>query len=493
MARKRKIIWPAFPVWLVITLIIVIFLRIPSLFYPYSYGDQGIYLTLGQAIRQGLVLYREIHDNKPPLLYLLAAISGSLFWFQVILMVWSLGAICVFWRLARYFFEEKVRPIFVATLLFAFLTTWPHLEGNLANAEIFMILPILAGLLLTFWNKKHETIRLLGAGALFSTAVLLKVPAGFDFFALGLFLLFFLSPKNWRMIFKKGLLLLAGFSLPLLLFSLYFIINDAFLPFLQAGFLQNIGYLSSWKGKSQGMIFNSGFILRVFSLFALTLFLWLTRKKLDKNLIFFSLWLIFSLFGATLSERPYPHYLIQVLPAASFLVGLLVAKIKKIERLLILFFLGLLLFSQQYFHFWGYPTISYYQNFLDWVTRQKTNEEYLQYFNANLPRNQQIASFLAQQTTPDERIFIWGEDAPCLYALTRRLPSGRYTANYHVKDFNGYQETVEALEKSQPKYIILLDQKDDFPQLQLILTRDYHPFSTLDGATLFFRKSFEMK
>jgi len=483
---------PSLPVWLVIILTVVIFLRIPSLFYPYSYGDEGIYLTLGQAVRQGLTLYREIHDNKPPLIYLLAAISGSLFWFRTILMVWSLGTIIVFWRLGRCLFKNKTRPVLIATVLFALLTTWPRLEGNIANAEIFMILPILAGFLLVLCGKKQETLRFLGAGALFSSAVLFKVTAGFDFAALGLLLFFSLSFKNWRTIVRQGFLLLAGFSLPLFFFGLYFMIQDAFLPFIQAGFLQNIGYLSSWKGKSQGMIFNTGFILRTSSLLVLTIFFWLTRKKLNKNLIFLCLWLIFSLFGATLSERPYPHYLVQALPTASLLVGLLIANIKKFERLLVLFFLGLLLFVQQYFNFWEYPTITYYQNFLDWATRQKTNEEYLRYFNPNLPRNRQIASFLLHHTTSDERIFIWGEDAPCLYALTRRLPPGRYTANYHIKDFNGYQETIDAIKSVRPKYIIVLDTEDAFPQLDLILAKDYHPFSTLDGAILFFRKNFKV-
>jgi hypothetical protein len=480
------------PVWLVAILLVVIFLRIPSLFYPYSYGDEGIYLTLGQAVRQGLTLYRDIHDNKPPLLYLLAAISGSLFWFQVILMIWNLGTIIVFWKLAQHFFKEKFLPLFSSTILFALLTTLPLWEGNIANAEIFMILPILAGFWLVLSGKKREELRFLGAGTLFSLAVLFKVPAGFDFVALGLFLLFSLSLKSWQVTLKKGVLLLAGFSLPLLLFSLYFIIKGAFLPFLQAGLLQNIGYLSSWKGKSQGMIFNTGFILRVFSLLTLTLFFWLTRKKPDKNLVFLGLWLIFSLFGATLSERPYPHYLIQVLPPVSLLVGFFFNQIRNVERLFILFCLCLFLIAHQHFHFWGYPTIAYYQNFFAWVTRQKTNEEYLQYFNSNLPRNQQIASFLFHHTTAGERVFIWGEDAPCLYALSRRLPPGRYAANYHIKDFNGYQETLEAITSVQPKYIVILDQKDEFPQLGMILAEDYLPFSSLDGANLFFRKTFRV-
>ena len=213
---------------------------------------------------------------------------------------------------------------------------------------------------------------------------------------------------------------------------------------------------------------------------------------MNKNLIFLGLWLIFSLFGATLSERPYPHYLIQVIPAATLLFGFLFSKIKWVGKGLAIFLLLLCFVSYYYFNFWGYPTITYYQNFLDWTTGQKTNEEYLQYFNANLPRNHQIASFIIHHTSPEERVFIWGEDAPCLYALSRRLPPGKYTANYHIKDFNGYQETIEAIESAQPKYIVILDEKDEFPQLDLILTHHYHPFSTLDGATLFFRKTFEV-
>src|SRR3989344_3742093 len=60
--------------WLVVFSVV---LRITSWFEPYWYGDEGIYLVLGQALRRGLVFYRDIHDNKPPLLYLLAAVAGG--------------------------------------------------------------------------------------------------------------------------------------------------------------------------------------------------------------------------------------------------------------------------------------------------------------------------------------------------------------------------------------------------------------------------------
>ena len=63
--------------------LIFLFLRLPSLFEPYWYGDEGIYLTLGQGVRKGLVLYQQIHDNKPPTLYYLAALGQTVFGFRL--------------------------------------------------------------------------------------------------------------------------------------------------------------------------------------------------------------------------------------------------------------------------------------------------------------------------------------------------------------------------------------------------------------------------
>ena len=70
--------WGKLAKWLVIheailiILGVVVFLRVPSLFEPYWYGDEGIYLTIGRAMRGGMELYKEVHDNKPPLLYVVA-------------------------------------------------------------------------------------------------------------------------------------------------------------------------------------------------------------------------------------------------------------------------------------------------------------------------------------------------------------------------------------------------------------------------------------
>ena len=51
------------PNWLFIILAIVLILRIPTFFEPYSYGDEMIYLALGEAVRQNIPLYRGIHPS----------------------------------------------------------------------------------------------------------------------------------------------------------------------------------------------------------------------------------------------------------------------------------------------------------------------------------------------------------------------------------------------------------------------------------------------
>ena len=50
---------PDIPGWLLAILSSVFLLRIPSFFEPYYYGDEMIYMTLGQGVRQGLTLYKE--------------------------------------------------------------------------------------------------------------------------------------------------------------------------------------------------------------------------------------------------------------------------------------------------------------------------------------------------------------------------------------------------------------------------------------------------
>ena len=117
MARKRLSFF-------IIIFIVALVLRLPSLFEPYWYGDENIYLVMGQALRKGLVFYKEIHDNKPPLLYLLAALAGNVFSFRFILLLWHLATIYFFFKLSHLLFKKE-KIAFILTLIFTVFSTIP--------------------------------------------------------------------------------------------------------------------------------------------------------------------------------------------------------------------------------------------------------------------------------------------------------------------------------------------------------------------------------
>jgi len=475
------------PLWLFILFLTIFILRIPSFFYPYAYGDECIYLTLGEAIRHGVTLYKNIHDNKPPLLYLLAGISGNLFWFKILLAFWNLVTIYAFFLVAKCFFPKKRFLNRLSVWLFAFLTTLPFLEGNIANAEIFMILPILAGILRLFCGKKRSANTFFVAGIFFSLAACFKMPAVFDFFSCFIFFAFF-TKQNFKEKFKNLKFFTLGFFLPLATTFVYFFLKGAFGQYVSASFLQNIGYLSSWEAGSHKLnLSQSGLMIRTLILLAFVFIFYLIRKKLEKTSVFIFLWFSFSLYASLLSGRPYPHYLIQILPPLCLLLVLLLSQ-KLSEKTVSAVLFLILSFSLNHINFWSYPNWPYYKNFIQFVFGAKNNIEYLKHFGSDVPYNYEIARFLLNNTQKEERVFIWG-DSPCVYALSRRLPVGRYTASYHIIDFNGFQETLQALKEQKPRFIIdLKDEKRPFPYFNSFIDKNYSPIKEIGSAQIYISK-----
>jgi hypothetical protein len=481
--------------WLPILLVAVFFLRLPSLFEPHSYGDEGVYLTVGLAIRKGLLLYRDIFDNKPPFLYLLAALSGGMiFWFRFLLLASVLASIYFFQKLAEKIFSSS-SAVKAATLAFALLTTIRLIEGNIANAEIFILLPIIAGFYLVFHlleQKAKDNWGFFAAGLILSASFLLKVPAVFDFGVIFAFLLFFREKKKILHFGWGEAFLLAGYLLPILLTGLFFLSRGAFVQFFDACFKQTFGYLFSWKTGnhvfSLTSLVKSDLLIRGAILLVGLGLLFSQRKKLTLPLVLIPLWFLLALFGATLSGRPYPHYLIQVVPPLSLAIGLLLEPQKRVKWFLVAGLLGILTLSQVRYHFWSYPTLTYYQNFLELVTKQKSRENYLAFFGSETPQIYELAQFVNENTAPDERIFVWGNN-PHLYALSRRLPVGPYTVAYHIQDFHQEKFIATLIGQKLPSLIIIGREPPLPPAFRIFLDEKYRLIKRTTDFTLWQRRA----
>jgi len=500
---KKAKVWIEKHEGLILIILLVVILRIPSLYEPYWYGDEGIYLVLGQAVRKGLVLYRDIHDNKPPMLYWLAAVANNVYYFRLMLMIWFGVGVGVFYKFMKVLFPNNKKAWYVSTLAMIGLTTVT--EGNIANAEIFIVLPVTLAMYWAYVKKESaKWWEWIGIGLLFCTGFMLKVPAGFDFAALVVWFLIFSGKDGWafskkslaviikNIIDKRLWLLIIGFLLPIGLSLIYYAKAGGFEPYLRSALMQNIGYLSSWE---TGEHSNSGFssqsgLLNRAGLLALSLagFYWVAKRfKISKGASLIVVWFLMGLFGALLSERPYPHYLIQPAVPLAILISYFLFGRRKVLKLVILFFsLGAGWFYYQ-IRFWNYPIIPYYQNYIDYSLRRKSLEEYRNYFDPRVNQTYELAEYVKKRTKSDERIFIWG-DEPFVYALADRLPTGRYTVAYHVVDFNGYKETMEAFDKFQPRVVVVMEyEKRPFPKLMTRLMIDYTKVDKIGHGVIYRR------
>ena len=475
------------PNWLVVVLAVVLVLRIPSFFEPFAYGDETIYLTLGEGIRQGATLYQKVYDNKPPLLYLLAAVAGNVFWFKAALAFWNVATIILFWKLAAALFPNKERFQKASTVIFALLTTLPLLEGNIVNAEILMIGPIIAAFVILF-TKKLDFKNIFLSGTLFGLATLFKVPAAFDLPVIVVYWLITagLKKDDLKITLRRSLYLSLGFLAPIGLSLVWFFLAGALGDYVRAAFLQNIGYLSSWRPGDVAKPFierNLPLLIRALVVAVGAVILFLKRKVLTPKFIFFTLWLLFGLFAVALSERPYPHYLIQVAPSVSFLLAILVTE-KTVEQSLTIIPLFLAILVPVYYKFWVSSTSAYYLRFLRFAVGQVSKEGYLASFGQRVPTHYKLADFVTSSSRPNEKIFVWGPDSSAVYALSRRLPPTKYVADYHINEFSTKKAEVAKLTQNPPKFIIILPDAKGFTELTPILRKSYLLISEIDGAEI---------
>ncbi len=447
-------------------------LRLPSIIEPYWYGDEGVYEVIGRALRSGRILYSQIWDNKPPLLYVIYAIfSGDQFYVRLASAIVGIFSLVVFFMIARKFFRNQI-AVYVSTAFFGLLFGTPILEGNIANAENFMVLPTLISFYLLFCVKsKNNFIRVGIAGVILSLSFLTKIVAVFDFaaFSIILFALRFFDEISFARAkiideiksaiggFQKEAIYAAAFALPIFIVFVYFIAVGAFPDFFRAVFSQNVGYVAY----GNYFLFPNGLLyFKLFLLFLSILIVTRYRKIVGQEGLIIFIWLAFSMFNAFFSARPYTHYLLVLLPSFCLLVGYIIEN-RKLFAFSIPLCLIILIIIESTFKLNFKRVIPYYLNYLNFVTGNISAEQYQSFFDKNTPHDYKLASFIRTKTMPSDNIFVWGDSAQ-IYFLSNKLPPGRYTVSYHITFYkDATSETRAAILKSRPKYIIQIKEGEE--------------------------------
>lgn len=416
-------------------------------------------------MQRGAVLYRDIWDNKPPLLYLIYAIIPTLLWAKITATAFVLGTT---------YFTYKISKNYLASLLTGCLLSLPLLEGTIANAELYFTLPIVIAAYLILKNKFPPLI----IGALLTIAFLLKVPAAFDF--AGIFLAYIVIHKKIKAPFLASLVLLA--SLALLLF--YFYLNHGLNDFIIAAFSQNSSYVSVAAGplsKLSNPLFIKAFLVLLASLALLVLF---AKKRITKELLFLTLWFAFSLYGALLSGRPYMHYLLQIVPPAIILFFYI---IRHSKIFLIPYIFILIIIAKMFTGAFYLGNIAYYQNWFDYMSERKTWSQFVNSFDSRTLNSYNTANFIIQNSNPNDKIFVWG-DAAFIYVISNRTPATKFIQAHHLTTINpkNYQLVIQKLEKEKPK-LILVSRPGHFffPELEDLIKKKYHYVATFEDLYVY--------
>lgn len=477
---------------LFVILLVTFLMRLPSLFEPFWYGDEGIFAAVGRALNFGKILYIDTWDNKPPMIYLTyAAIFNlfgvSMFGLRLVTAIVVLVTTACIYEIAIKLTSKK--RALIAAFVFGLLTSLRIFEGNLALTEIFMILPITAAMLLAIY-RKFDFVSLFCAGFLFAVASLYKQVGAFEAGALGIFLFFYL--KSFKKFFVSGLILTAGFAIPYLLTVLYFAKQGIVGEFIFGAFTYYQIYLD--ESPQFTILVN---LLKYLPIITIIVYCLILKRRGHKiGLLYLILfWMAFSFLGSYFSGRAYGHYLVQAIPSLS-LALVLIRKDLKFNREKIIFsalfflpFVGLtLLLFSTVFKWNPIEQVRYWNNFITLANGTKSVDEYNNFFDGNVNTIMGLKDFLKIHGAIGQSIYIWG-DYPWLYAITDADNPSRYVTSFHVFGVPpdiGREEVIADLVQKKPEYIIKPKNSIGyFAEFENFVASDYTFVFKVDEADIF--------
>ena len=106
---------------------------------------------------------------------------------------------------------------------------------------------------------------------------------------------------------------------------MYFATQGALADYLQFGLLYNLHYTGTWVPETTILLFNcfsaqNQVIARDLGEHCC---LGTRQKKIKPMTLFLTVWVWWALIATSLSNRPYPHYALQLLPPLGLFVGMM--------------------------------------------------------------------------------------------------------------------------------------------------------------------------
>ncbi len=482
MSRSRTL------VVLIVTALIILVGRIPIIIAPPWDIDEGLYAAVGQALGRGELLYRDVWDNKPPAIYFLfdwiSKVSVDYTNFRLAATFFLIVTAILLFGLARRITTYKQA---LWTLgIFSFLAIVPVFETHISNAEIFFLLPttlaIYLVVMMEWWGAKLRNY--LFVGMLLAVGFLFKTVVAFDALAvLSLLLL-----KDGLRIKGRFLLMLGGAGLVLILPGIYLVTNNLGEDFIRAAFLNNFGYVKAGNFTTISFIDIANPWVTVSGKLALVAVAILALRRHYRGgltpVALVYLWLIWTVFGALLSGRPYLHYLMASAGAMALLIPHFwshvwpLAKFKTLKSSDWVKGLAVLgaITSSLVLGFGGKiqlvastPALSeaatgYFGNSFSYLTGQISRDEFYRFYGETVTLNLKLQNYLVNNSMSHSKIYVWG-NAPWVYYLSGRPHATKYLVAYQLGFVSeAKSEVLAQLRSGAADFIIVTNEPEYFTE-----------------------------
>jgi hypothetical protein len=261
--RKERMV---FLVCICLSAIFLLFCTKSSFLYPLNdWNDSNCFFTVGKGILEGRVPYRDLFEQKGPLLYILhglaSLVSSSSFVGVFILEILSFSVFLWYsYRLIRLYQPSGYAYIILPLLTFAVLSSNSFYKGD--SAEEFCM-PLLSAsffyLLRYFKNRDRTPISypLLLLNGMLAGCVLWIKYTMLGFWFAWMMMVFFDIVRQKRMgrAFLSCAVFLAGMLLTGIPWVVYFAANGAMWDFINAYFIVNIFGYSQSMGMPSRLLF----------------------------------------------------------------------------------------------------------------------------------------------------------------------------------------------------------------------------------------------
>ncbi len=447
---------------LLLLLVLFVGLRIPSLYEPFG-RDQGIYATVAVNLLEGGTPYKDVWDHKPPGIYFMYALAFAIFGRSMVSIplleiFYFRATLLIFYRVARTLCDEGVAALGLA--IYVFLSSGIFYESwwGRGQAEVFMVLPIMGMVLCLHEGGRRGSPfgSYLAAGALAGCALLLKQTC------LPLIILAVVYTGLAKRGSPLGLALRTGASLrgvssfviglilPLGVVAFCFWMRGGLGELFQAVVVFN---LQEHVGRPFDLAFlvrlikragviGTGFkALWVVMLVLSACGLVLRMASLRKEGTLFLMWTVGSFLSVCIGWWLFPYHFILLVPPLSLLAAYGVLGIfrwmasqgsvfnRVTGRLVVVAFCGWMAVQLMTFYYTDYLGSGLITAW-PWEERwtRKVYDRY-EIVGFSFSENQKLSSYLAENSEPDDTVFIWGWD-PLVYFLAERRCASRFIFIY---------------------------------------------------------------